>query len=138
ANRLDRIVVDAAQARLGIITCGKSYMDVRQALQYLGIDDAEAKRLGLRIYKVAMTWPLEPEGALRFAADLTKVIVVEEKRGLIEPQLKDICYGRARMPQIVGKRDEQGAQLFQSNAALDPNHIAVEIGRRILEFTSDA
>jgi hypothetical protein len=138
ANQLDRIVVDAPQARLGIITCGKSYMDVRQALQYLGIDDAEAKRLGLRIYKVAMTWPLEPEGALRFAQGLSKVIVVEEKRGLIEPQLKDICYGRANVPQVVGKRDEKGAQLFQSNAALDPNHIAIEIGRRILELTTDA
>ena len=67
ANKLDRVVVDSPDARLGIVTCGKSYMDVRQALQYLGIDDAEAQRLGLRIYKVGMTWPLEPEGVLRFA-----------------------------------------------------------------------
>jgi indolepyruvate ferredoxin oxidoreductase len=138
ANELDRVVVDSPDATLGIATCGKSYMDVRQALQYLGIDDAEAKRLGLRIYKVGMTWPLEPEGALRFAQGLSKVIVVEEKRGLIEPQLKDVCYGREGMPQVVGKRDEQGRQLFQSNAALDPNHIAVAIGRRILERVSDA
>jgi indolepyruvate ferredoxin oxidoreductase len=63
---------------------------------------------------------------------------VEEKRGLIEPQLKDICYGRAEMPHVVGKRNEQGKELFQSNGALDPNHIAVEIGRRILELASDA
>src|SRR5262245_21030625 len=134
ANALDRIVVNAADARLGIMTCGKSYMDVRQALQYLGIDDAEARRLGLRVYKVAMTWPLEPEGALRFARGLRKVIVVEEKRGLIENQLKEICYGRPDMPQIVGKRDESGRELFPSNAALDPNHVAVSIGRRILEY----
>ena len=138
ANQLDRIVVDAAAARLGIMTCGKSYMDVRQALQYLGIDEAEAQRLGLRIYKVGMTWPLEPEGALRFARGLQKVIVVEEKRALIETQLKEICYGQTGMPQIIGKRDEQGQQLFQSNAALDPNHIAVAIGRRILEYSQDA
>ena len=138
ANQLDKIVVDAPAARLGIMTCGKSYMDVRQSLQYLGIDEAEAQRLGLRIYKVAMTWPLEPEGALRFARGLQKVIVVEEKRALIETQLKEICYGQAGMPQIIGKRDEQGRQLFQSNAALDPNHIAVAIGRRILEYTQDA
>jgi len=137
ANKLDRVVVDAPGARLGIVTCGKSYMDVRQALQYLGIDDGEAQRLGLRIYKVGMTWPLEPEGVLRFAQGLTKVIVVEEKRALIEPQLKDICYGRADMPQVVGKRDESGGELFQSNAALDPNHIAAEIGRRILELAPD-
>jgi indolepyruvate ferredoxin oxidoreductase len=138
ANHLDRTIFDAPSAQLGIMTCGKSYMDVRQALQYLGIDEAEANRLGLRLYKVGMTWPLEPQGALRFAQGLTKVIVVEEKRGLIEPQLKDICYGRAEMPHVVGKRNEQGKELFQSNGALDPNHIAVEIGRRILELASDA
>jgi len=138
ANALDRIAVNAADARLGLMTCGKSYMDVRQALQYLGIDDAEARRLGLRVYKVAMTWPLEPEGALRFARGLQKVIVVEEKRALIEAQLKEICYGKPEMPQIVGKRDERGVELFQSNAALDPNRIAVAIGRRILEYTQDA
>jgi indolepyruvate ferredoxin oxidoreductase len=137
ANALDRIVVNAADARLGLMTCGKSYMDVRQALQYLGIDDAEARRLGLRIYKVAMTWPLEPEGALRFARGLRKVIVIEEKRALIEAQLKEICYGKPDMPQIVGKRDEHGLELFQSNAALDPNHVAISIGRRILEYARD-
>ncbi len=137
ANALDKIVVDAPDAHLGLMTCGKSYMDVRQALQYLGVDESEARRLGLRIYKVAMTWPLEPEGARRFARGLKKVIVIEEKRALIESQLKEICYGSAQMPQIIGKRDEQGQQLFQSNAALDPNHIAVAIGRRILEYVQD-
>jgi indolepyruvate ferredoxin oxidoreductase len=138
ANALDRIAVNAADARLGLMTCGKSYMDLRQALQYLEIDDAEARRLGLRIYKVAMTWPLEPEGALRFARGLQKVIVIEEKRALIEAQLKEICYGKPDMPQIIGKRDERGLELFQSNAALDPNHIAASIGRRILEYARDA
>src|SRR5712692_9653101 len=64
ANKLDQVVMDSADAKLGIATCGKSYMDVRQALAYLGIDDAEGARLGLRIYKVGMTWPLEPSGAV--------------------------------------------------------------------------
>ncbi|MGH8678330.1 MAG: indolepyruvate ferredoxin oxidoreductase family protein, partial [Burkholderiales bacterium] len=132
ANRLDRVIVDAPNAKLGIVTCGKSYMDVRQALQYLGIDEAEAKRLGIRIYKVAMTWPLEPQGLLEFADGLDRIIVVEEKRGLVEGQVKEILYGRANAPQVVGKRDELGNELFQSNAALDPNHIAISIGRRIL------
>jgi indolepyruvate ferredoxin oxidoreductase len=80
ANPLDRVVIDSPRARIGIMTCGKSYMDVRQALQYLGIDEAEAARLGIRVYKVGMTWPLETEGARRFAQGLEKVIVVEEKR----------------------------------------------------------
>ncbi|MBM3395525.1 MAG: indolepyruvate ferredoxin oxidoreductase family protein, partial [Betaproteobacteria bacterium] len=137
ANQLDKTIIDAPDAKLGIITCGKSYLDVRQALQYLGIDEQEAARLGIRLYKVAMTWPLETEGALRFARGLSKVIVVEEKRALIEAQLKDICYGHPAMPAVVGKRNEQGAMLFQSNGALDPNQIAIAIAERMLELTPD-
>ena len=137
ANGLDRVVFDSPNAKLGIVTCGKSYMDVRQALQYLGIDESEARRLGLRLYKVGMTFPLEPQGAAAFANGLERIIVVEEKRGLIEPQLKDILYGRPGAPQIIGKRDEQGAILFRSDGALDPNHIAIVIGQRILAGVSD-
>ncbi len=137
ANKLDRVVVDSPEAWLGIATCGKSYMDVRQALQYLGIDDQEARRLGLRLYKVAMTWPLEPEGAKAFAEGLDKILVVEEKRALIEPQLKDAIFGKARPPVVLGKRDEEGRLLFPSNGALDPNLIAIAIGRRLLERHDD-
>jgi indolepyruvate ferredoxin oxidoreductase len=138
ANGLDRVILDAPGAKLGIVTCGKSYMDVRQALQYLGIDEAEAKRLGVRVYKVGMTFPLEPQGAVAFAQGLERIIVVEEKRPLIEWQLKEALYGQPNAPRIIGKQDERGVPLFQSNGALDPNHIAVEIGRRVLERTSDA
>jgi len=138
ANKLDHVVMDSPNAKLGIATCGKSYMDVRQALQYLGIDDTEAARLGLRIYKIGMTWPLEPTGVAKFAEGLEKIIVVEEKRGLIEPQLKEVLYGKADAPEVIGKRDEVGKILFRSNAALDPNEIAVAIGRRLLARVSDA
>jgi indolepyruvate ferredoxin oxidoreductase len=138
ANGLDRVILDAPHAKLGVVTCGKSYMDVRQALQYLGIDEAEANRLGLRLYKVGMTFPLEPQGATAFAHGLEKIIVVEEKRALIEWQLKEALYGQPNAPKIIGKQDERGALLFPSNGALDPNHLAVEIGRRILERISDA
>jgi indolepyruvate ferredoxin oxidoreductase len=138
ANRLDRIVLDSPQATLGIVTCGKSYMDVRQALQYLGIDEAEARRLGVRVYKVGLTFPLEPQAAAAFARGLERIVVVEEKRSLIEWQLKEVLYGQSGAPRIVGKQDEGGSLLFQSNGALDPNHIAVQIGRRILEHTPDS
>jgi len=136
-NRINQVVIDSPDAKLGIATCGKSYMDVRQALQYLGIDEAEAKRLGIRVFKVGMTWPLEPTGAVAFAEGLDKIIVVEEKRALIEPQLKDVLYGKPNAPVMVGKLDEHGAQLFRSNAALDPNEIAIAIGKRILERIED-
>jgi indolepyruvate ferredoxin oxidoreductase len=137
ANGLDRVIFDSPNAKLGIVTCGKSYMDVRQALQYLGIDESEARRLGLRLYKVGMTFPLEPQGAAAFAKGLERIIVVEEKRGLIEPQLKEILYGGAGAPQVVGKRDEHGTILFRSDGALDPNHIAIVIGQRILVGVTD-
>ncbi len=138
ANKLNKTVMGSRDARLGIVTCGKSYLDVRQALQYLGIDDAEAKRLGLSVYKVAMTWPLEPTGIREFAEGLDKIIVVEEKRGLMEGQIKEILYNVGNAPAVIGKTDELGKELFQSVAALDPNTIAIAIGNRILEREKDS
>ncbi|HUI35546.1 MAG TPA: indolepyruvate ferredoxin oxidoreductase family protein, partial [Stellaceae bacterium] len=88
ANRLDRVVMDSKKPRFGIVTTGKSYLDLRQALDDLGIDDREAEAIGLRVYKVAMAWPLEPHGVRAFAEGLEEILVVEEKRGVIEPQLK--------------------------------------------------
>ena len=80
ANKLDRLMLGRPDARFGIVTVGKSYLDVRQALDELGIDDAEAERLGLAIYKVGMVWPLETEGATAFAAGKREILVIEEKR----------------------------------------------------------
>ncbi len=132
ANRLDRTVWDSDRAWLGVATTGKSYLDVRQAFEDLGIDEAAAQRLGVRLYKVAMPFPLEPEGARRFAEGLDTIVVVEEKRPLIETQLKDVLYGTPKAPRIAGKRDEDGRPLFPSAGRLDTNHIAVELGRRLL------
>ena len=134
ANAIDRVVLDAAAPRLGIITHGKSYLDVLQALDELELSEAAAAQLGLRLYKVGMTWPLEPEGAKAFAAGLRKVLVVEEKRSLLELQLKEHLYGIAGAPAIVGKCDEQGQTLLQSEMALDSNQIAIAIGERLLEL----
>ena len=137
ANRLDRTVWDSDRAWLGVATTGKSYLDVRQAFEDLGIDEAGARRLGVRLYKVAMPFPLEPEGARRFADGLDTIVVVEEKRALIETQLKDVLYAAPDAPRIVGKRDEDGRPLFPSAGRLDSNHIAVEIGRRLLARIGD-
>ncbi|MEJ0069064.1 MAG: indolepyruvate ferredoxin oxidoreductase family protein [Pseudomonadota bacterium] len=133
ANRLDRVVMNSAQARIGIATTGKSYLDVRQALDDLGIDEVAAAQLGLRVYKIAMPWPLEPTGLREFAQGLDLIIVVEEKRALIEWQIKEQLYGLPGMPQIIGKADEQGVPLFRAAGALDPNHIALAIGRRLVD-----
>ena len=140
ANPIDRMVLSGGRSpKLGIVTMGKSYLDVMQALESLGIDEVMANKLGVRLYKPGCTWPLEREGIFRVAKGLEKIIVVEEKRSLVETQIKEQLYGTANAPVIVGKRDEDGQTLFPAKAALDLNHIALEIGRRIIARTpSDA
>ena len=111
ANQLDRIIFDAPKARLGIITAGKSFGDVMQGLADLGIDERVARDIGLRVYKVGMSWPLEPQGARRFADGLEEILVVEETRQLIEYQLKEELYNwkeGVRAPRVVGKYDDSG------------------------------
>src|SRR6266850_668700 len=111
ANGLDRLVWDSPRARLGIVTTGKSYGDVMRALADLGITEEIAKHIGLRVYKVALSWPLEPLGARRFADGLEEILVVEEKRQVIEYQIKEELYNwkeGVRAPRVVGKFDDSG------------------------------
>jgi indolepyruvate ferredoxin oxidoreductase len=133
ANQLDKIVLDGRPARLGIITTGKAYLDLKQAMADLGISDRDAEALGLRIYKVAMTWPLEEQGAKRFAEGLQDVLVVEEKRGFIEDQLMRILYNvdAWNRPSVVGKRDETGAMLLPSEGELNPTIVASALVARL-------
>ncbi len=136
ANRLDRIVIDSPRPRFGIITTGKSYLDVRQALDDLGIDEKLAAEIGIRLYKVGMSWPLEREGARHFAEGLEEVIVVEEKRAIIENQLKEQLYNwRADVrPRVVGKFDEKGEWILPSAGELTPAQIAKVIAKRLHPF----
>jgi len=111
ANGLDRIIWDTPNPRFGIVTTGKSFGDVMQALADLGITEEVARHIGLRVYKVAMSWPLEPQGARRFAEGLEEILVVEEKRQLIEYQIKEELYNwkeGVRVPRVVGKFDDSG------------------------------
>ncbi|HLM53667.1 MAG TPA: indolepyruvate ferredoxin oxidoreductase family protein [Pseudoxanthomonas sp.] len=138
ANHIDRIVLDSPRARLGIVTTGKSYLDVLQALEYLGLDEAACADIGIRVYKVGMTWPLEPQGIARFARGLEDIVVVEEKRAFIERQMKEQFYNwpasAGPRPSIVGKYDEAGEWILPSTGELTPATIAGVIGRRILRF----
>jgi indolepyruvate ferredoxin oxidoreductase len=138
-NRLDRIAMGGGpKPRLGIVSLGKSWLDTLGALDILGIDEKRAADLGLRLYKVAAPWPLEPTGVNRFAEGLQTILVVEEKRSLVETQLKEQLYGRANAPMVIGKRDEENNVLLQAWGALDANQIAVSIARRILAYSEDA
>ncbi len=144
ANGLNKVVMDSPRARLGIITTGKSYLDVRQALAALGIDDATASAIGLRVLKVGMTWPLDPEGVRGFAAGLEEVLVVEEKRQVLEYQLKEELYNWREdvRPRVLGKFDDSGewapTRNWQLPAAgeLTPAMIARVIAARIATFHS--
>jgi len=132
ANKIDKLIyAGGKKPKIGIVTMGKSYLDVAQALDELGIDETEAAKLGLKLYKVGMVWPLEPEGIKRFAAGLDLIIVVEEKRGLVERQIKAILYGSKNAPYVIGKKDEENAELFSPYGALNPNDIALEVGKRL-------
>jgi indolepyruvate ferredoxin oxidoreductase len=135
ANRLNQIVMSGGpNARLGIVSVGKSYLDVRQALDAIGIDEVEANRLGIRVFKVACPWPMVPEEIIEFARGLETIMIVEEKRSLLEVQVREELYGLAAQPRLIGKRDERGDWLFPVKGALDPNEIAVAIGERVLRY----
>ncbi|WP_192355595.1 indolepyruvate ferredoxin oxidoreductase family protein [Mesorhizobium mediterraneum] len=133
ANGLNRIVYSGGSSpKLGIVTIGKSYLDVRQALEDIGVDETAANRIGIRLFKVGCPWPLDLQHITDFARGLDAIVVVEEKRSLIEVQLRENLYGTAMQPVIVGKKDERGDGLFPAKGALDPNDIAIALGERIL------
>jgi indolepyruvate ferredoxin oxidoreductase len=136
ANGLDRVVMESERPRLGIITTGKSYLDVRQALSDLGIDERLAGQIGLRVYKVGMPWPLEEDGVRDFARGLEEVLVVEEKRPVIENQLDAQLYNwdPAVRPRVLGKFDEAGEWLLPAADELTPAQIARVIASRIRRF----
>ena len=151
ANRLNHNVIASANDRLGIISSGKSFGDVRQALRLLGLDDAQCRALGLRLHKVNVVWPLEPQSMREFALGLQEVLVVEEKRPIIELQLKDELYHcpPSERPRVIGKYDlpdigDAGGEwshtrpeqdwLLRANADLTPALIAQAIAKRLKYF----
>ena len=135
ANKLNKIVTSGGRnPKIGIITTGKAYLDVRQALDELAIDEVKCNDLGLRLYKVGCPWPLSRQELVEFAQGLDLIIVVEEKRSLIEVQVREELYGTANQPVCIGKKDEQGNWLFPVKGALDPNDVAVCIGERLLRY----
>jgi indolepyruvate ferredoxin oxidoreductase len=138
ANKLNRYITSGGRApRIGVITTGKSYLDVRQALDELGIDELRCNELGLRLFKIGCAWPISRQDLMEFAAGLDLIIVVEEKRSLLEVQVREELYGTANQPVCIGKKDERGNWLFPVKGALDPNEIAICIGERLLAKVDD-
>jgi len=131
ANRVDRAEFGVAAPKLGLVTAGKAYGDLLQALRYLGIDAARAAQLGLDVYKVGLIWPLEPEGLREFGHGCDELFFIEEKSAFMEPQAAAIFYNDARRPRITGKSDELGASQLPSDVALEPLDLAQAIAARL-------
>ncbi len=162
ANRLNRNVIEGQNDRLGLIASGKAFNDTRQALLDLGLDDATCRRIGIRLHKVAVVWPLDAQLTREFATGLQEILVIEEKRQVIEYQLKEELYNwRADVrPNVLGKfndmsRDGAADSLFggggewampnpsantllRANADLNPALIAKAIAQRVLKLGVDA
>ncbi len=142
-NKINRTTIDSPNARLGIIASGKSYMDVLEALEELGITEENAAQIGIRLFKVSMPWPLEPDGVREFSKGLEEILVVEEKRQMVEYQLKEQLYNWHPdvRPRVIGKFDDQGEWvhprgewLLPAKADFSIAQIARVIAGRIARF----
>tara|TARA_A100001037_G_C15151471_1_gene639570 strand:+ start:1407 stop:4817 length:3411 start_codon:yes stop_codon:yes gene_type:complete len=137
ANNIDQeIMGSGTNKKIGIVTTGKAYLDVRQALDEIGINDLEASKIGLGLYKVGMVWPLEPSRLKEFSQGLDEVLVVEEKRGLLEDQIKNILYDLKDedRPVVTGKKDLTGNWQLKSAGEIDPSMIIKAISKRFGEI----
>ncbi len=133
ANRLDKRVWGKPGAKIGIVSAGKNWLDLMHALDLLGIDASEAERLGITTYKVAMTWPLDMTSFHEWAEGLDLIIVVEEKRKLIEVQVKEAIFDDRRGRRVYGWKTDRGEELFPTRYALEPVMIARKLGMILQE-----
>lgn len=131
ANNVNQITVNPSDAWIGIIAAGKTYYDVRQALQALGLSDADLESYGIRLLKLGMIFPLEPTILHDFANGLQEILVIEEKRAFIEMFAKEILYNAPNRPRIMGKRDENGDWLVSAGYELDADIITKLIASRL-------
>ncbi|OCC25135.1 indolepyruvate ferredoxin oxidoreductase [Croceicoccus estronivorus] len=140
ANRIDRQTLGGqGRRRLGIVTTGKAALDVVEALEALGLDSGRAEAAGIAVYKVGMSWPLEPEGIRGFADGCDEIMVVEEKRPVIEEQLAHILYNLPadRRPILTGKRDTSGAPLLSQVGELAPASVMEAVRKRLMAHDLD-
>jgi len=138
ANKIDRVTFGQGK-RFGIVTAGKSFHDVGQALEELGIDERRANQLGISVLKLGLTWPIDPVGAREFCDGREEILVVEEKQPIIQDQLRTLLYHmpESRRPRVVGQTDEQGRPVLSSKMDLDPLEVAQAIARRLLNLAPD-
>ncbi len=132
ANKLNRVDFSPTEKKIGIISAGKSWLDTVHALSLLDIDEEEAEKYKLTTLKLGMVWPIDNGFVKDWADGLDKILVVEEKRGLIESQVKEALYGTVNSPKIIGKHDENGELLLPSNGVLDPIIVSKAIANKLI------
>ncbi|MFI6712312.1 indolepyruvate ferredoxin oxidoreductase family protein [Nonomuraea sp. NPDC050478] len=131
-NRLNRVVGAAPGDRVGVIAAGRTFLDVVESLRRLGVDEPGLRASGLRLLRVGMPFPLEPETVREFADGLAEIVVVEEKRSFLETAVRDILYGGPAVPLVTGKRDQDGDELVPAYGELDVDAIVPRLRRRLL------
>ncbi|MFP4261955.1 MAG: indolepyruvate ferredoxin oxidoreductase family protein [Halomonas sp.] len=136
ANPIDRRLYANEQARFGIVTTGKGHLDLLEALRLLGLDEAALRELGVELYKVGMVWPLHRRGILDFVHGKQEILVIEEKRGIIESQIKEYMSEPDRPGEvlIIGKQDEAGKPLIPYVGELGPRLLAGYVAERLERF----
>jgi indolepyruvate ferredoxin oxidoreductase len=139
ANKINRVTMDSPNARFGIMASGKSYEDVRQAMRELGITPEVAARIGLRLYKIGMPWPLEPEGVRQFAVGLEEIFIIEERREIVENQVKQELFNWRDdvRPRIVGKMDDHDKRFLPFAEELSVASVATSLADRLLAMEMD-
>ncbi len=138
-NQLNRQTVPTADAKVGIIAAGKTYYDVREALDHMGLNSAELERRGIRVFKPAVVWPLEPNSLKAFAKGLETIVVIEEKRSIIETSVREVLYGTPNAPVVLGKRDANGGFWFPGHGEMDADLVALKLRPFLVDrFGSDA
>lgn len=133
ANGIDKRMLGKPGAKIGFLAAGKNWLDLAHALDLLGIDGARAEALGITAYKVGMTWPLDVKGFLGWAEGLDVIVVVEEKRKLLEVQVKEAIFNDRRGRRVYGGQKAPGEVLFPAYGALDPVTIAEKLGQILIE-----
>lgn len=133
ANGIDKRLLGKPGAKIGFMAAGKNWLDLAHALDLLGIDEARAEALGITAYKVGMTWPLDTRGFYDWAEGLDLIVVVEEKRKLLEVQVKEAIFNDRRGRRVYGGQKAPGETLFPSYGALDPVTIARKLGEILIE-----
>ncbi|MFI9172434.1 indolepyruvate ferredoxin oxidoreductase family protein [Streptomyces lincolnensis] len=137
-NRLNRLVQRGPSDKIGILTSGKTYLDVREALRIIGLTDTDLARYGIRILKLGMIFPLERDAVIEFADGLDQLVVVEEKRPFLETAVKETLYGRPNTPVVHGKQDQDGRSLFSRSGELDADSIATGLSRVLARLGIEA